>query len=104
MIVVKTYNKDNNILMISIKGHANYKEYGNDIVCASVSSIALCTVNAILTFNKESISVIENDGLLVINVLKKDDSTTKKLLINMLRCLKDVETDYPANIKISEEE
>ena len=32
---------------IEIKGHANYSLHGSDIVCASVSSIAITTVNAI---------------------------------------------------------
>ena len=41
---------------IIIKGHANYAEYGNDIVCASVSSIAITTINAILRFDSNNIS------------------------------------------------
>ena len=33
---------------IEIKGHANYDDYGKDIVCASVSSIVITTINAII--------------------------------------------------------
>ena len=50
MIKIKTYLKDDKVIKISIRGHANYKDYGNDIVCASISSIAICTVNAIYSF------------------------------------------------------
>jgi hypothetical protein len=103
MILVKTYRQDNKILKISIKGHANYKNYGNDIVCAAVSSVAICTVNAILSFDKNNIDVKENSGNLEITVLKQDDIVIT-LLNNMLRCLKDIETDYPTNIKLSKEE
>ena len=103
MIRVKTYTKDNNIVKISIKGHANYKGYGNDIVCASVSSIALCTINAIYSFVDNSIDVKESDGSLDITILKEDE-TTIALLDNMIRCLTDIEKDYPSNIKLSKEE
>ena len=42
MIKVKV-EKDN----ISIIGHANYDEYGKDIVCASVSSVVMTSVEGI---------------------------------------------------------
>lgn len=103
MIKVKSYVKDNKIVNVSIKGHANYKDYGNDIVCASVSSIALCTVNAIYSFNDKSIDVKENSGSLDITVME-EDNITMILLNNMIRCLADIEKDYPSNIKLSKEE
>ena len=103
MIKVKSYIKDNKLVRISINGHANYKDYGNDIVCASVSSIALCTINAIYSFTDKSIDVKENSGSLDINILDQDEITIK-LLDNMIRCLADIEKDYPSNIKLSKEE
>lgn len=99
MILVKTYMKDNNLKEISIKGHANYNDYGEDIVCASVSSIALCTVNAIYSFGNDLIKVEEQDGYLNIKLLK-EDKVTIRLIENMIRCLKDIEKDYPTNIKV----
>lgn len=99
MILVKTYTKDNNIEEVSIKGHANYKEYGKDIVCSAVSSIAICTINAIYSFSDNSIEVEESDGYLHIKILKQDDITIT-LIKNMIRCLKDIESNYPTNIKI----
>ena len=32
---------------ISIVGHANYDEYGKDIVCAAVSSVVITSIEAI---------------------------------------------------------
>ena len=34
--------------VITISGHANYDDKGKDIVCASVSSIVITTINAII--------------------------------------------------------
>ena len=46
--------KENNYIKLS--GHAKSDLYGNDIVCASVSSIVYTTVNGILNIDKEAIN------------------------------------------------
>ena len=84
---------------ITVSGHAMYDVRGKDIVCASVSSLVISTVNAILKFDRNAISYQENDGLLVISVLKKDEITTK-LIGNMVDMLRELENQYPKNIKI----
>ena len=92
--------KENDILKkITFKGHAGYDESGKDIVCAAVSSTMLCTVNAILLLNDNSIETFEYDNKFVINVLSNDNITIK-LLENMLRCLESLEEKYPQNIRI----
>lgn len=92
--------KENDILKkITFKGHAGYDELGNDIVCAAVSSTMLCTVNAILLLNDNSIETFEYDNKFVIDVLSNDNITIK-LLENMLRCLESLEEKYPQNIRI----
>ena len=48
MIKVKVLSMKNHIDRIDILGHADYEEYGKDIVCSSVSSIMTTTVNGIL--------------------------------------------------------
>jgi len=85
---------------ISIKGHANYDDYGKDIVCASVSSIAICSVEAIAKFDENAIDTKEEQDKLEI-IINKHDDTTNKLIDNMLTCLKEIEKQYPQNIKIT---
>ena len=60
MIKIDVFNKDHIINKVIIKGHALYDDYGKDIVCASVSSIYICTVNAILRFGKDNINILYN--------------------------------------------
>lgn len=88
--------------MISIKGHANFGDYGSDIVCASVSSTVLTTINAIMSICADTISVVQGSGNMQISVQKEND-ITRKLLDNMIRCLKEIEINYEKNIKIREE-
>ena len=95
MIKVKVTEKN-----ISILGHAKYDEYGKDIVCASVSSIVLCSVEAISQFDNNAVNIKETTDRLDI-IINKTDDITIKLINNMLNCLKELEKKYPKNIKIN---
>lgn len=96
MIKVKVEYKDNKIDKIFIKGHAMYDDYGKDIVCASVSSIVITTVNGIERLDKDSISYKEDE--FSIEVLN-DSLIVQTLLENMILLLKELESTYPDNIK-----
>ena len=84
---------------IEIKGHANYDDYGKDIVCASVSSIVITTINAIIEFDPESIYYEALNNRILIEKLK-DDDITNKLINNMIELLEELEKSYKDNIKI----
>lgn len=87
---------------VSIVGHADYDDYGKDIVCSSVSSIVTTTVNAILIFDKKTIDYKVSEGSVKIDIIDEDD-TTRKLIDNMVNLLTDLATDYPKNIKVERE-
>ena len=84
---------------IEIKGHANYDDYGKDIVCASVSSIVITTINAIIEFDPESIYYEDLNNRILIKKLK-DDDITNKLINNMIELLEELEQSYKDKIKI----
>ena len=98
MIKIKV-NKDS----ISIIGHAGYAEYGKDIVCSAVSSIVMCSIEAIATFDQTAINVNQAKDKLDI-IINKEDEITSKLINNMLNCLKEIEKQYPKNIQINDRE
>ena len=87
--------------IIEIKGHANYDDYGKDIVCSAVSSIALTTINGIISIKDDTIKCNSSEGMIVIEILK-DDEITNSLINNMIIMLKELENKYPKNIKIKE--
>lgn len=100
--MIKINLKYNNDLIesISILGHADFADYGKDIVCASVSSIVITSVNAIIRLNSDSISYDNSNGISV-NVLIHND-VTDTLIDNMVSLLKDLEKQYKKNIIIKE--
>lgn len=97
-IEVKNKNKDY-INFIKIKGHAEYAEEGFDIVCASVSSIAITTVNAIIRIDDKAIIYSEEDGLLEIGILKYNE-VINILIENMISMFEELEKQYNDYIKI----
>lgn len=96
MIKVKVEEKNKEVNKVMITGHALYDDYGKDIVCASVSSIVITTVNAILRIDEEAIFVEEEPFVIEV---KKSTEITKKLIENMISLLKELERDYPKNIR-----
>ena len=86
---------------ISITGHALYADFGKDIVCSSVSSIVITTINGIISINPDAIKYNLGKNGLEIEVLK-DDNVTLKLIDNMIELLTKLSKDYPKNIRIKE--
>ncbi len=99
MIKVRVSQTKGKIQEISISGHALYDEYGNDIVCAAVSSTVITTVNGIMKYDSSLIDFEQNQDGLKIKVLK-ENPVSITFLKNMLDLLEELETQYTENIKI----
>ncbi len=97
MIKINYQNK-----IIIVTGHANYDDYGKDIVCASASSIIYTTINGILSINAKAL-LIEDQKDLKITILS-EDKITLKLIDSMFSLLEELVKQYPNNIKISKGE
>jgi len=89
--------------IVSITGHANYDDYGKDIVCASVSATVMTSVEGIASFDETLIDIKEQEDKLEI-IINKHVDITDKLISNMVNCLKEIEKQYPQNIKIINKE
>ena len=98
--MIKVKMNENSLV---ISGHAGFANYGNDIVCASVSSIVIASANDMMTVNKSAISYNDDGNELIIKIIKKDE-LVEKLLTNLKTLLDNLADDYPANIKIESEE
>lgn len=99
MIKIKVEYDNNFISKIVITGHANYDDYGKDIVCAAVSASVLTTVNGIIALDN---SILEVDNVLDKMTIKilKNEKISQVLLNSMLSNLKSLVVEYPKNIKI----
>ena len=83
---------------IIVLGHSNYNDYGKDIVCASISSIVITTINALLKIDENCIKYEDNDGYVEITILKHD-KYIDILIGNMIDLLKELEKQYKKILK-----
>ena len=67
--------------------------------CASASSIVITTINAIMSFDSNSITYEKKKDALIIYILKKNKNT-KLLLDNMINLLNELSSQYNDNIKV----
>ncbi len=98
--MVRVVRKNN---IIEIYGHANYDDYGRDIVCASISSVINTTVNSIMNIDSTSIEYNDDGDKITITKINSND-IVDKLLDTMINILKDLEKQYKKNIKVESEE
>ena len=98
MIKIKVNYDGSYIKDFKVTGHANFNDYGKDIVCAAVSSIVITSVNLALDFDKDVLEYKQDDGLIGV-IIKKEDITINKIFINMINMLEELQKDYSKNIK-----
>ena len=101
MITVDVKKKNDEYQRIIIKGHSGYALSGSDIVCASVSSISITTLNAIMRLEGNVLQCKEDDGLLDIQVLSCTPSV-RILFDNMVALMKELQISYGKYLKINE--
>lgn len=98
--MIKVHINGNNII---ITGHADFAPAGKDIVCASVSSIVITSINAALRIENNSVIYKEELNKLSIEVVS-DNKNVSLVIQNMIAMLKELSLTYNKNIKIIEEE
>lgn len=100
MVDVK-YKKKSFITNINVSGHAMHGSNGTDIVCASVSSVVLNTINIISIVDDNIIDATIDDGYVDINI-KYNNELVDKILLNLIDELKSLEQTYKKNIRVKE--
>lgn len=89
------------IKSLKVSGHANYNDYGKDIVCAGVSSIVIGGLNALTSLEqKDKIKALVNEGHVEIEVLDLTNQNLQYILKVILIQLRSIEESYPSFVKI----
>ncbi|MDF2944670.1 MAG: hypothetical protein K0S01_3528 [Herbinix sp.] len=97
MIKVSIYkNAENLITGFKLSGHADYSEYGSDVVCAAVSALAINTINSIENFTSDKFRIEqdEKNGFLEFHVISSMSNNANLLLSSLALGLQGIEDDY----------
>jgi uncharacterized protein YsxB (DUF464 family) len=102
MIKVRILRMNQRIVGFIVKGHANYDEYGKDIVCAGVSAISVGGLNALASLKDKNIELKMSDGHILIRNASSNEEAQIILntIIIQLQTVKEIQKDY---IKIIEQ-
>lgn len=96
--------KNNKVDSFKIKGHALSNTYGNDIVCAAISSTSIMALNGIVELSGiKNINYTVKEGYINCNLeyLSDDEYAKIEILISsLISFFKDLQKEYPKNFNI----
>ena len=78
MIKVKFKKKNGYIIDFHITGHADFDDYGKDIVCSGVSAISQTIVQGIIEVLKVQAKFSINEGDMSLSLEKSSDKDKKR--------------------------
>lgn len=101
MITVRFLKNNNRLVGFEIKGHAGLDEHGKDILCASVSSAAYMTANAVTDVFKASAECfVSQDGEMKLLLLDRDNKSSLDIIKALEFHLRHLAKDYPEHLKV----
>lgn len=96
--MIKVKNKEN---YIEVSGHADQNEYGKDIVCSSVSTALIMTINLIEKFSQlNDIKYQIKEGYFQLEY-NKNNKIVNNIVENLKYTLNELFIKYPKYIKIN---
>lgn len=101
MIKIKFKKDQSNYIEVGIKGHSNYDQFNQDIVCAAITGIATGMLNALNELFATDVELDAKNGYILIKV--KQTSADLQLLLQALYYqLLTVKQQYDKNIELKE--
>ena len=94
MIIAKFYRRKDRYFGFSLKGHAEYAEAGEDILCSAVSALSINTVNCLDRLTSDRLVVCQDDGMLKARVSGMISETSHILIKALMIGLTDIYKEY----------
>ncbi len=103
MIRVLIKEKQQQIIQITIKGHALSDEFGKDLICASVSTVITGIINELMKRNyfKDGKGCYELDEGFADIIIDDSDRDVEVVLETLVTILETIENSYPEYLKIT---
>ena len=97
MIQVDVFSDSNgNVKGIEVKGHADYDDYGRDIICAAVSCLTLNMANSVERFTEDEFdgSAEETGGHFTFRFTDKVSAESKLLMDSLILGIENIQASY----------
>ncbi len=105
MINVEFFKKGEIFAGFIVKNHSGYEQSGKDIVCSAVTSAVQMAINTITEIAEINVKLNVDEKKSIISLELMDTDNNKNTLQNiilkgLLIHLKNIQQDYPDNLKI----
>lgn len=101
MITAQFLKHQSNIVRFIISGHAEYAAYGEDIVCAGVTSVVQFTANAITeVLLEKATKIIVDENKIEINLSGDASTCAYSFMDALLLHLNVMSSEYPGTIQV----
>ena len=97
MITVKVIRDKSGICGIESRGHADFAEYGSDIVCAGVSALMINAANSLEQFTEDELKIEEggaDGGYLMFRLGSERSAEAELLMKSLILGLRSIEETY----------
>lgn len=84
---------------VTVKGHANYAEPGQDIVCAAISTLSQVFVASVEGLTAAQIKTAQTGGYMEI-VIEESTERAQVLLDSFLLGCRMIADEYPDNVRV----
>lgn len=100
--VTVNINDEGQVYAFTMSGHAEFDEYGKDIVCAGASAVVFGSANAVINMTdvNPKINMNEDEGLFHFEVDEPEVEKLQIILESMIISLKTIEEEYGEYITI----
>ncbi len=107
MTIITLKRQQNSIIQVECKGHTGFARNGEDIVCASVSSIVQTALLGLIEVANIKVDYTKNDDQGYLKFDIKDLDKEKRhdadvILETMVKGIKDLESGFSKYVKLEE--
>ncbi len=93
-----SFKEVDNKFNVVVDGHADFKNYGKDIVCAGISTALTMTINALDNLGYNIIGLEMSEGYSTFSVESND--ITNAIIKTFKEFIIQMSEDHPKNVKI----
>ena len=98
-----TFNyKNEKFVSFEINGHAEYAEYGYDIVCSAITTATFTTVGILKRILSNNFLYTEKEANIKFELKKIDNelNVVDQIILNYIEVLENIQAQYPKHLKI----
>ncbi len=98
MTTITPICKENRLIGFKLDGHASFRNYGYDIVCAAISCLSINTINSLHEIAHKQVDVYQGDGYIEYSLHCKPSIQSNILLESARLGYMSIAEEYPNNV------